>query len=49
MNDLELMILAMTNVADRGQTTVQIAVALRLLASELRKLDEERRAFDAVH
>lgn len=49
MTDLDLLILALTNIADRGQVTVQAAGAFRNLAFELKRLDEERKAFDAVH
>lgn len=44
MTDLELLILALTNVADRGQTTVQVAGGLRQVAFELNRLDAERKA-----
>lgn len=48
MNDLDLIKKALETVVKRGQTTVQTSIAFLALLNEIMKLDEERRAYDAL-
>lgn len=48
MNDLDLLQAALRRVADRGDITIQNAHAFQVLANEIKRLEEERSAFDAL-